>query len=85
MLLRKPLAEAREYLASYPRVENTSSFCPTLGFQPSLVTGISYPVIEALCDEEEEGHDYPGFEGPVEIGAGIAQDEEGEDHEEVYY
>jgi hypothetical protein len=38
-----------------------------------------------LCDEEEEGHDYPGFEGPVEIGAGIAQDEEGEDHEEVYY
>jgi len=45
-LLRKPLAEAREYLASYPRVENTSSFCPTLGFQLSLVTGISYPVTD---------------------------------------
>ena len=32
VVLRKPLAEAREYLASYLRVENTSSFCPTLSF-----------------------------------------------------
>jgi hypothetical protein len=38
-----------------------------------------------LGDEEEEGHNDPGFEGAVRVGKGIAEDEEADNHEEVYY
>jgi len=35
--------------------------------------------------EEEEGHYEPGFEGAREIGVRVAEDEEADDDEEVYY
>lgn len=38
-----------------------------------------------MSDEEEEGHNDPGFEGPVCVREGITEDEEAYNYEEIYY